>query len=120
MVSDFADIKKLAFVGREQEKIIKKFLPGPYTILLKKKKIVSNLLTAGSDKVGIRIPKNKFCRVLVKNLPITTTSANISGEKELNLKKLKNVDLILKGGKISGKPSTIIDLTKRPFKILER
>lgn len=120
MVSDFEEIKKLAFVGRKQKEKIKELLPGPYTIILKKKKIVSGLLTAGSSKVGIRIPDNEFCRALAKDLPITTTSANISGEKDFNFKKLKGVDLIFTGGKISGEASTIIDLTKRPFKILER
>ncbi len=120
MVSSFKDIKKLSFVNREQEKIIKKLLPGPYTIILRKKKIVSSLLTAGSNKVGIRIPKNKFCHVLTKDLPITTTSANISGQKDFNFNKLKGVDLFLEGGRMSGNPSAILDLTKKPFKILER
>lgn len=120
MVSDYQDVKKLAFISDKQEKIIKKLLPGPYTIILKKKKIVSDLLTAGSDKVGIRIPKNKFCRILSKNLPITTTSANISGEKDFDYKKLKGVEFILSGGRISGKPSTIIDLTKKIFEINKR
>jgi len=120
MVSNFEDIKRLAFVGKQQEKIIKKLLPGPYTILLKKKKIVPGLLTAGSDKIGIRIPKSKFCQNLAKDLPITATSANISGEKNFNYQKLKAVDLIFIGGKISGKPSAIIDLTKKPFEIIKR
>ncbi len=120
MVSNYKDIKKLAFVSDKQEKIIKKLLPGPYTIILKKRKIVSDLLTAGSSNVGIRIPKNKFCRILSENLPITTTSANISGEIDFDYRKLKGVELILSGGKISGKPSTIIDLTKKIFEIKKR
>lgn len=120
MVSDFQDIKKIAFAGKRQEEIIKKLLPGTYTVILKKKNIISDLLTAKSKKIGIRIPKDNFCRALSKNLPITATSANISGEKDFEIEKLKGVDVILTGGKTSGKPSIIIDLTKKPFKIVER
>lgn len=124
LVSDFKNIKKLALLNKEQEKIVHGLLPGPFTLILKKKKCVSKLLTAGSQKVGIRIPDSKICQALTKNLPITTTSANISGQKPtLNIKKMakiftRQVDLILSGRNLSGKTSTIIDLTQKPFKIL--
>jgi L-threonylcarbamoyladenylate synthase len=124
MVSKIEEIRKLAFLNQEQEKIVKGLLPGPFTIILKKKKNIPKILTAGSSKVGIRIPDSKICQKLSKNLPITTTSANLSGQKPtLNIKKLakifdKQIDLILKGKDLSGKPSTIIDLTKKPFKII--
>lgn len=126
MVSSIAEIKKLAYLNKKQEEIIGGLLPGPFTVILKKKKIVSDLITAGSQKVGIRIPDSKFCQRLAKNLPITTTSANLSGQKPtLNFKKLvkmfgKKIDLIVKGQNLSGKPSTIIDLTVEPPKILGR
>ncbi|MGB9680789.1 MAG: L-threonylcarbamoyladenylate synthase, partial [Minisyncoccia bacterium] len=125
LVADFKDIKKLAILNRTQEKIAQGLLPGPFTLIFKKRKLVSKLLTAGSQKIGIRIPDSKICRALSKNLPITTTSANISGQKPtLNIKKLakifvdKGVDLILIGRSLSGKASTVIDLTSRPYKIL--
>ena len=124
MVSSIAEIKKLAYLNKKQEEVVKNLLPGPFTVILKKKKIVSDLITAGSWKVGVRIPDSKFCQKLAKNLPITTTSANLSGQKPtLNFKKLikifdkKNV-LIVKGRNLSGKPSTVIDLTVDPPEIL--
>ena len=63
----------------KQKKLSRKILPGPFTLILKKNDNVSSLLTAGSDKIGIRIPDNKVCTDLSRDFPITSTSANISG-----------------------------------------
>jgi len=126
MVTDWQDIKKIAVLNKRQEKFMKAILPGPYTIILKKKKIVNPLLTARKDTIGIRMPDSIICQKLTKNLPITTTSANLSGQKTtLSGRKLakifgNKVDLILLGKKISGRPSTIVDLTAFPPKILIR
>ena len=62
--------------------IIKKFFPGPLTIILKKKKIVPDVLTAGSDTIGIRMPANNIALNLINyaGVPIATPSANISGK----------------------------------------
>lgn len=125
VVSKFKDIEKIALLNKEQEKIVKGLLPGPFTLILRKKRCVSNFLTAGSQKIGVRIPDSKICRALSKNLPITTISTNISGQKPtLNIKKMakifdNKVDLILVGQKLSGKVSTVIDLTQKPYKILK-
>lgn len=63
-------------------KIMQAFFPGPLTIILKKKKAISNMLTANSDTVGIRMPKGKVARKILEyaNIPIATPSANISGK----------------------------------------
>ncbi|MDD2646499.1 MAG: L-threonylcarbamoyladenylate synthase [Patescibacteria group bacterium] len=124
MISDFLQIKKIASVNARQAKIIKTLLPGPFTVILTKNKSISDLLTAKRKTIGVRWPKLKICQALAKNLPITTTSANLSGQPNtLSVNKLnkifKNkVDLMLVGGKMSGRASTIIDLTVGPFKIL--
>ncbi len=60
--------------------IIEKLMPGPLTILLHKKPNVPDMVTAGSDFVGIRIPQNQVARELLieVNLPIAAPSANVS------------------------------------------
>jgi L-threonylcarbamoyladenylate synthase len=92
-----------------------KYLPGAYTLILEKKK--KNFLNWISDNnfVGVRIPLHRFTKVLQKlKFPIVTTSVNISGErfansvKELDKRILKKVYLIIDGGRLSGKPSTLI------------
>lgn len=123
MVSNLKQIKNLAWVNKKQEKLIKTILPGPFTILLKKKKKVPQNITADSEKIGLRIPASKICQQLSKDLPLTTTSANISGfQPSLNINKIakelnEQMDFILKGEKLSGQPSIIIDLTEEPFTI---
>ncbi|MBL7141772.1 threonylcarbamoyl-AMP synthase [Patescibacteria group bacterium] len=124
MVSSLREIKKLAWVNKKQERFISAILPGPFTILLKKKSKVPKIVTAGQKKVGLRIPNSKVCQQLSKNLPITSTSANISGFKPtLNIKKIARtfnhqVDLILADQNLKGQPSIVIDLTEEPFEIL--
>ncbi len=124
MVSDFQSLKKLVHLNPGQERLARGLLPGPFTLILRKKKNISKLLTAGTNKLGIRCSPDKFCQQLTKNLPLTATSANLSGQSTtLSVKKLardfKNkVDLILVGKKMSGQPSRVINLTVRPVKIL--
>lgn len=63
-----------------EQLIIEKLMPGPLTILLHKKPNVPDMVTAGSDFVGIRIPQNQVARELLieVNLPIAAPSANVS------------------------------------------
>lgn len=117
-LSDIDEIPKVAKIKSETLKLISKFLPGPYTILLEKQENIPNLLTASSNKIGIRIPKNRICQQLSRSFPITTTSANISNNKtedtpELIMKQLNmDIDLILDVGQVNNhKPSTIVDFT---------
>jgi L-threonylcarbamoyladenylate synthase len=126
-VSKIGDIGKIAYMDKDTEEIVKKLLPGPFTIILRKKENISPMLTAGGEKIGIRIPDNRICRELTQRFPITTTSANISGIKAPKslkevLKELGDlVDLILDDGRSGeGVPSTVVDLTTRPPKILRK
>jgi L-threonylcarbamoyladenylate synthase len=126
-VSEIGDINKIAYLDRDAEKIIKKILPGPYTIILRKKEVISPILTGGGEKIGIRIPENRICRDLTQRFPVTTTSANISGKKapkslEEVLEELSGlVDIILDDGiSREGVPSTVVDLTVRPPRILRK
>lgn len=122
--------KEMANFGKDIEKILEKILPGPVTVILYKKKILPNILTGGSKKIGLRVPDYKFTQILMENLdfPITTTSANISGEPSSGnikdiLNQFKNQKskpvLILDAGTLPEKqPSTVLDLTGPEPKIL--
>lgn len=63
-------------------KLMEAFFPGPFTIILKKKKIVPNIVTANSDLVGVRMPDSSIAKKLVElaGVPIAAPSANISGK----------------------------------------
>lgn len=118
LVSSKDAIPLVSKASLNQLNFIDKYLPGPYTFILKKSKIVPRHLTSGSANVGVRVPKSEIACSLAKIFPITTTSANLSNKDTLDtpeeiLKQLGcEVDLIIDVGPLnSGNPSTIIDLT---------
>ncbi len=95
--------------------MLRKYLPGQYTLILRKRN--KNFLNhvSNSEYIGIRIPKHPIKKFLQKTgNPIITTSVNISGEKpanrieEINKEILEKVEIIIDDGKLSGKPSKII------------
>ena len=94
---------------------ITKYLPGKYTLLLKKKNPDFLKCVSNNDRVGVRIPDSDFTKELQKyGKPIITTSVNISGEPfatsidEVNKKILERVGEVFDYGKLSGKPSTLV------------
>lgn len=94
---------------------VKKYLPGPYTLLLKKKDINFLKHISENDRVGVRIPKNDFCfSVQVAGVPFVTTSVNVSGEpfakniSDINKDILDSVDCVVDVGELNGNPSTLI------------
>jgi L-threonylcarbamoyladenylate synthase len=108
-------------------KLCEVFLPGPLTIVLNSRRNLPELLTAGKSTIGIRIPKKNIVLEMVEifKKPITATSANIHGEPDVySIEDLpweigKNVDMVLDVGQIPEvKPSTLVDLTSLPPKIL--
>lgn len=109
--------------------LMKEFFPGPLTIILQKKDIVPNILTANSDTVGIRMPSNKIALELIKyaGVPIATPSANLSGKPTgTNFKDIikdfdGKADYFI-DGKISktGFASTIIKVTDEVPHILRQ
>ncbi|MCL4437453.1 L-threonylcarbamoyladenylate synthase [Patescibacteria group bacterium] len=109
------------------DKLIRPYWPGALTIVLKcKVSKVLNLVRAGGETLGVRMPNHPVPISLIKGLgvPILGSSANFSGEntpyefKDLNPKLIKMVDYVLPGQSLANKASTIIDCTKTPWKIL--
>lgn len=110
-------------------KLMNEFFPGPFTIILKKKNIVPNIVTANQDSVGIRMPSNEIARRIVEysNVPIATPSANISGEPSgTNLEDIRTdfedkVDYFIDGGESTiGISSTIVKVIDNVPHILRK
>jgi len=92
-----------------------KYLPGPYTIILKKKNPQFLFHVSNTDSLGIRIPAHEFTSIIQKSsLPFITTSVNLSGEpfikeiSEVSHDILENIDNIIDYGPLTGNPSTLI------------
>jgi len=138
IVADIAMMEKYAEVSDMANMLIKEFLPGPLTLILKKREGVDTGIgrlpgQGGINTIGIRIPNNPFCLALAKEFgkPITATSANLSGQKtERNIKaileqlrdnshsnilqnvRMTNVDLAVDAGELPERqPSTVVDVS---------
>jgi L-threonylcarbamoyladenylate synthase len=77
-VSDVQMMENVAVLDSVSRKLAQKFMPGPITLVLKKKPKVPDLVTAATDEVGIRMPDHQIAlKVIHKFGPITSTSANV-------------------------------------------
>ena len=117
--SDLKDISHYAFVSNYAYKIMKRLLPGAYTFILKATKFVPKIALTKQKTVGIRIPDNRICLALVKELghPIISTSVSKPNEglyndpAQIEERFGKQLDLVIDGGVIVAEHSSIIDLT---------
>jgi tRNA threonylcarbamoyl adenosine modification protein (Sua5/YciO/YrdC/YwlC family) len=83
--SDLKDISRYAQVPDSAYRIMRKYLPGPYTFILEATKEVPRIMMSKRRTVGIRVPNNPICLALVKELmhPIISTSANVHGDSPI-------------------------------------
>ena len=130
LVSNMEMVETVAKDINEMEyKIMKKFFPGPLTIILKKQDIVPGIVTAGGQTVGIRMPSGEIARKLVEiaGVPIAAPSANITGQPSgTNLQEIKKhfegaVDFLIDGGESElGISSTIVQVIDGKPQILRQ
>ena len=117
-LGDTQQIENYAYITSDiEKKLIDAFMPGPFTIILKKKENIPNNVSAGLDTVGIRIPSNKIANTILKtsNIPVAAPSANVSGKpsgtKIEDIKEEFNnkVSIIIDGGNTDiGLESTVV------------
>jgi tRNA threonylcarbamoyl adenosine modification protein (Sua5/YciO/YrdC/YwlC family) len=126
--SDLKDISRYAYVSNYAYKMMKRLLPGAYTFVLKATKLVPKIAMTKQNTVGIRIPDNKICLALVKELghPIISTSVYKPDEglyndpAEIEERFGKQLDLVIDGGVIVAEHSSIIDLTNDIPKVIRK
>ena len=124
LCASLEQIKEIAEVDSVSEKLINKFLPGGFTLILKSKDEIHNLI--GYPTIGVRIPNHELAlKILEENGPMLTTSVNESGAVPLNeydeiVKEYDGlVDKIYDTTTESmNKPSTVVLVTNGEVKIL--
>jgi tRNA threonylcarbamoyl adenosine modification protein (Sua5/YciO/YrdC/YwlC family) len=117
----FADLKSIADYAQVSDrnyKILRRYLPGPYTFVLKATRLVPRIVLTKRNEVGIRIPDNRICQALVQEMgnPILSSSVRMPDEqllddpKEIDRMYKGQVDLVVDGGVFLPEPSSIVSL----------
>jgi L-threonylcarbamoyladenylate synthase len=97
---------------------MEEFLPGPVTVVVERRDIVPDVLTAGRERVGVRVPDSDLALDLYRaaETPVTATSANVSGTP--SVRRLDDLDdrireraaVVLDGGETPGTASTVVEV----------
>jgi len=128
LLSDAGEVNNWAAgVTPQASVLMKRFWPGPLTLVFKAKAGVLPELTAGTGTIGLRVPGNGLTLELLRSLGrvLTGTSANLSGRPSLRTAREAAealgplVDLVLDGGETTGgKPSTVVDVSADAPRVL--
>ncbi len=123
------NIARYAHISDPARVLIREYLPGPLTMILRKKPIVPPIVTAGKNTVGIRVPSNPITLAILGwfDEAIISTSANLVGEPsprtidEVTVGILNQVDFAISSDhKTIGQPSTVVDATSINVKLLRQ
>ncbi len=126
-VADKSQIDEVAYVDEMSKKLIDALMPGPLTLVLRKKSCVPDIVTAGNATVAVRMPDHPVALKLIKaaGVPVCAPSANTSSRPSPTMAMHVYDDLcgkipvILDGGKCPfGMESTVLDMTTRPPRVV--
>ncbi len=126
LVADLDMAEKFGVFSHKALKLADRYWPGPLSIVVPRTDILPEFFNCGQNFVSIRCSSMDFCRKMVRNLggPVSTTSANKSGEPQLYLpdvSALEGIDLLIDGGEIAqNKPSTIVKVDGDKIEILRQ
>ena len=109
-------------------RLLKEYLPGPYTFILPASKMVPKILQSKKDTIGLRIPNNKIALAIIHELGRPILSASLPGEMvedytdpEIMYENFMNeVDMVIDGGIGGTEPSTVIDCTKEEYEVIRQ
>jgi L-threonylcarbamoyladenylate synthase len=128
IAADILQISELVKrIPETAEKLMDSFWPGPLTMVFEVSEKLKQYAIKRTKTIAVRIPANEICLSLLKScdFPIVSTSANKSGMPvSTNVEQVSDsfgteLDLIIDGGPTpSSAPSTVVDVTKTPLKII--
>ncbi|HZX95583.1 MAG TPA: L-threonylcarbamoyladenylate synthase [Myxococcales bacterium] len=119
LCSDLGEVARYGIVSNENYRLMRRLLPGPYTVILEATRLTPRTSLTRQRQVGVRVPDAPVAIALVKALgrPLATTSASLPGEEplidaaDIQQHLGHGIDLVLDGGVILNQPSTVLDLT---------
>lgn len=125
--NDLSDLSKYTkSIDTPLYRLLKNYLPGPYTFILPASKEVPKILQTKKNTIGLRIPDNLIVETITRQLGHPILSASLPGEMveeytdpELIYENFKHlVDIVIDGGIGGMIPSTIIDCTKETYEVV--
>jgi len=119
LCGDLGEVAKYAIVDNERFRLLRRLLPGPYTVILPATRVVPRTALTRQRAVGVRVPDAPVALALVHGLgrPLATTSAAVADEEPLvDARDIQDqlghgLDLILDGGMKLNEASTVLDLS---------
>jgi tRNA threonylcarbamoyl adenosine modification protein (Sua5/YciO/YrdC/YwlC family) len=121
LCADLGEVARYGIVSNENYRLMRRLLPGPYTIVLEATRLVPRTALTRQRQVGVRVPDAPVALALVRTLgrPLATTSASLpppDDEPLIDVADIQRhlgtgIDLILDGGVILNQPSTVLDLS---------
>jgi tRNA threonylcarbamoyl adenosine modification protein (Sua5/YciO/YrdC/YwlC family) len=127
LVNDIADLGRYGHMGNQAFRVIRRILPGPYTVVLPATGEVPRAMRNREHEVGMRIPDHPVCRLLVELLeePLLTGSVTpaardpeMEDPEELERTYARDVDLVIDGGLLWPDPSTVLRLVDDHIEVL--
>ena len=127
IVADVADLGRYGQLGNRTFRVVRRLLPGPYTIVLGATKEVPRPMKNKDHEVGMRLHDHAICRLLVAQLgePLLTGSCTpaegeigLEDPEELERIHGRNVDVVLDAGMIWPEPSTVLRLSDDELEVL--
>ncbi|MEI8172951.1 MAG: L-threonylcarbamoyladenylate synthase [Deltaproteobacteria bacterium] len=124
--ADLKDISRYARVSDYAYKTMKRLLPGPYTFILEASRLVPKIILPKRQTTGIRVPDNRICLALVRELgqPIISTSVKtdngdiLSDPYEIREKLGHRVDLVIDGGILVSEQSSVVNLVDDMIEVI--
>ncbi len=109
-------------------RMLKTYLPGPYTFILPASKQVPKILKSKKDTIGLRVPDNIICQSILETLGNPILSASLPGDMveeytdpDIIYEKFEHlVDIVIDGGAGNTIPSTIVDCTTDDWTIIRQ
>jgi tRNA threonylcarbamoyl adenosine modification protein (Sua5/YciO/YrdC/YwlC family) len=127
--NDLSDLSKYTkSISTPLYRILKNYLPGPYTFILPASKEVPKILQSKKKTIGLRIPNNKIALTIVEEIKNPLLSASLPGDEiedytdpEVIYENFKNfVDIVIDAGFGGAEPSTIIDCTQETYELIRQ
>jgi tRNA threonylcarbamoyl adenosine modification protein (Sua5/YciO/YrdC/YwlC family) len=126
---DLSDLSKYTkSISTPLYRLLKMYLPGPYTFILPASKEVPKILKSKKDTIGLRVPANSITTAIIKELGHPVLSTSLPGEMvedytdpEIIYENFKNLaDIIIDGGIGGMIPSTVVDCTTATAQLIRQ